>query len=300
MSNNLYTDHGVEVPPGLPLVVMLTGFIDSGNSVRSASRHILDHLVHERVWTFDNDALLDYRARRPTFVFEQTRLTEYRPPQLIVSLVTDDMGNQILLLSGYEPDFRWDAVTECVVELVERYGVVHTTWVHAIPMPVPHTRPISMTVSGNRDDMIESYSLWKPTTEIPGTFPHLVEYTLCSLGLPVVGFVILIPHYLADSDFPLGALAVFDAITTATGFILPTDEFREAGREFVAGVAEQLSENEELQRLISTLEERHDSYVVDNPIPSPLMNAEGEVPTADVIAAELERFLRTRPGDSSA
>lgn len=300
MSNRLFTDHGVDVPAGLPLVIMLTGFIDSGNSVRSASRHILDHLVHERVWTFHNDDILDYRARRPTFVFEQTRLTEYRPPLLTVSLVTDDMGNKILLLSGYEPDFRWDDVTECVVELIERFQVTHTTWVHAIPMPVPHTRPISMTVSGNRDDMIDAYSLWKPTTEIPGTFPHLVEYTLCNLGLPVVGFVILIPHYLADSDFPLGAVAVFDAITTATGFILPTDEFREAGREFIAGVADQVSENDELQRLITTLEERHDSFIVDNPIPSPLMNAEGEVPTADVIAAELERFLRTRPGDAGS
>lgn len=278
--------------------MLLTGFIDSGNSVRAASRHILDHLEHVPVLTFDNDSFLDYRARRPTFVFEQTRLTDYRPPTLSLSLVTDDMGSQFLLLTGYEPDFRWEAAIEIVLDIIERFGVVHTTWAHAIPMPVPHTRPVGMTVSGSRSDLVDAYSVWKPTTEIPGTFGHLVEYTLCELGFPVAGFVVLIPHYLADSDFPLGAVAVFDAITTATGIILPTDEFRESGREFLVGIAEQIEDNDELQKLIVTLENRHDTYMDENPLPSPLTDAAGEVPTADMIAAELERFLQTRPGDT--
>lgn len=297
-SNGLFTDHGQEVPDGLPLVMLFTGFIDAGNSVRSASRHIMDHLEHTLVLSFDNDSFLDYRARRPTFVFEQTRLTDYRPPTLTLSLVTDDMGAQFLLLAGYEPDFRWDSAIEIVLDIIERFRVSHTTWAHAIPMPVPHTRPVGMTVSGSRAELVDAYSVWKPTTEIPGTFGHLVEYTLCELGFPVAGFVILIPHYLADSDFPFGAVAVFDAITTATGIMLPTDEFRESGREFLAGIAEQIEDNEELQRMIVTLENRHDTYMDENPLPSPLTDAAGEVPTADAIAAELERFLRTRPGDA--
>jgi hypothetical protein len=54
-----------------------------------------------------------------------------------------------------------------------------------------------------------------------------------------------------------------------------------------------------LEKLIASLEKRHDSYMEDNPIPSPLTDADGEVPSADAIASELQDFLAKRqPGAS--
>lgn len=290
----VFRDVSTDVPRGLPLVILLTGFIDAGRSVATASRHLIDSTTHERVWVFDNDELLDYRARRPTFTFEQTKLTDYRPPELVLRLVTDELGMQFLLLTGYEPDYRWEAAAEAVVTAIETFEVSATTWVHAIPMPVPHTRPVGMTVSGNRDDLIEQYSVWRPTTEVPGTFVHLVEFMLTALGHPTAGFVLLIPHYLADADYPAGTVAVLDAITTGTGISLRTDALREAGREFLTDIADQVTENHELAKLISNLESRHDTYMIDNPTPSPFVDGEGQFPSAESIAAELEKFLRTR------
>ncbi|MDP4586307.1 MAG: PAC2 family protein [Microbacteriaceae bacterium] len=294
IGRKVFRDVSTDVPRGLPLVILLTGFIDAGRSVATASRHLIDSTTHERVWVFDNDELLDYRARRPTFTFEQTKLTDYRPPELVLRLVTDELGLQFLLLTGYEPDYRWEAAAEAVVTAIETFEVSATTWVHAIPMPVPHTRPVGMTVSGNRDELIEQYSVWRPTTEVPGTFVHLVEFMLTALGHPTAGFVLLIPHYLADADYPAGTVAVLDAITTGTGISLRTDALREAGREFLTDIADQVTENYELAKLISNLESRHDTYMLDNPAPSPFVDEEGHVPSAESIAAELENFLRTR------
>ncbi len=293
-SRRVYRESDVVVPPGLPLVILLTGFIDAGRSVASASRHLIDSTTHERVWVFDNDELLDYRARRPTFTFEQTRLTDYRPPELVLRLVTDELGTQFLLLTGYEPDYRWEAAAEAVVDAIETFAVSDTLWVHAIPMPVPHTRAVGMTVSGNRDDLIDQYSVWRPTTEVPGTFVHLVEYMLTALNHPTAGFVLLIPHYLADSEYPAGTLAVLDSLTTAMGISVRTDALRQEGREFLADLTDQVAENEELARLINNLEARHDSYMEDNPTPSPFVDDEGQTPSAESIAAELERFLQSR------
>ena len=290
----VFRDVGADVPRGLPLVILLTGFIDAGRSVATASRHLIDSTTHERVWVFDNDELLDYRARRPTFTFEQTKLTDYRPPELVLRLVTDELGMQFLLLTGYEPDYRWEAAAEAVVTAIETFEVSATTWVHAIPMPVPHTRAVGMTVSGNREDLIEQYSVWRPTTEVPGTFVHLVEFMLTALGHPTAGFVLLIPHYLADADYPAGTVAVLDAITTGTGISLRTDALREAGREFLTDIADQVTDNQELAKLIANLENRHDTYMIDNPTPSPFVDGEGHFPSAESIAAELENFLRTR------
>jgi len=282
------------VPKGLPLVAGLTGFADAGGAVSQVNKYMFDTLDYQRVGIFSNDELIDYRARRPIFQFEETALTSYEPPRLSLDLVRDELGSDFLFLSGYEPDFRWDAVSAMVVELVEEFQVTSSTWVHAIPMPVPHTRSLGVTVSGNRPEITDALSVWRPTTAVPGTLMHLIEYRLQEIGHPTAGFVVLVPHYLADTEFPDAAVVALQSIQAATGLIFPTDSLREAGREFLQGITEQIDGNAELHKLVGVLEDRHDSYMEDNPLPSPLMGADGELPSAESIASELQDFLAKR------
>ncbi|MBA4247590.1 MAG: PAC2 family protein [Microbacterium sp.] len=283
-----------EVPRDLPLVVGLTGFVDSGGAVAQVSEYLLDELDHRDVLMFDNDALLDYRARRPIMVFEETRITEYRRPELGLRLAHDELGTPFLLLTGYEPDFQWERFVAALLGIIERYGIASTTWVHAIPMPVPHTRPIGVTVSGTRDELIEAFSVWRPSTQVPGNVLHLLEYRLTESGHPIAGFVLLVPHYLADTEFPSAAVTALESITAATSLLFPTDRLRSEGRDFLAKIESQVEGNAELARLVGSLEERHDSYMQDNPMRSPLTDEDGELPSADSIAAELEKFLAIR------
>lgn len=284
----------IEVPEGLHLVAGLTGFADAGSAVSQFSDYLLDTLEHITVAEFDSDALLDYRARRPTFYFDQDHLSDYRPARLNLYLTKDELGQPFLLLTGYEPDFQWERFTTAVLGLVEKYKVKTTTWVNSIPMPVPHTRAIGVTVSGNRTELIDSLSIWKPRTQVPATALHLIEYRLKEMGHPTTGFVLLIPHYLADTEYPLAAVAALESVSAATGLIFPTDRLREEGRDFVAKIDGQVENNQELARLVGTLEERHDSYMQDNPLRSPLTDEDGELPSADEIAAELQNFLAIR------
>jgi len=290
------------VPLGLPLIAGLTGFADAGAGVTQLSEYLLDTFDPEVIAEFDVDALLDYRARRPTIYFDQTHLTDYEPAKLNLYLAKDEIGQQFLLLTGFEPDFQWEAFTAAVIDLVDRFQVKSTTWVHAIPMPVPHTRPIGVTVSGNRMELTDAMSVWKPHTQVPANALHLVEYRLQQAGHPTAGFVLLIPHYLADTEYPLAAVKALETISAATGLIFPTDGLRDEGRDFIARIGAQLETNGELAKLVATLEERHDSYMLDNPLRSPLTDQDGELPSADDIATELENFLASRGNseDSSA
>lgn len=289
-----------DVPTGLHLVAGLTGFADAGSAVTQFSEYLLDTLDHRVVAEFDSDALLDYRARRPTVYFDQDHLSDYTPLKLNLYLATDELGQQFLLLTGYEPDFQWERFTAAVLQLVEKYQVKTTTWVHAIPMPVPHTRSIGVTVSGNRSELIEAMSIWKPHTQVPANALHLVEYRLQELGHPIAGFVLLIPHYLADTEYPSAAVSALESVSAATGLIFPTDRLREEGRDFIAKIDGQVENNNELAKLVGTLEERHDSYMLDNPLRSPLTDEDGELPSADDLAAELENFLAIRRNDEDS
>jgi len=293
------TDAADGVPAGLPLVAGLTGFADAGSAVSQLGQYALDTLEHRVLATFDADELLDYRARRPVITFDQDHITEWSPPALTLSLASDDLGQQFLLLTGFEPDFQWERFTAALLDLVDRFAVASTTWVHAIPMPVPHTRPLGVTVSGNRPELVESLSVWRPVTQAPANALHLLEHRLTQVGHPVAGFVLLVPHYLADTEFPEAAVTALASISSATGLIFPTDTLRGEGRDFLVKVEEQVHGNAELTRLVSTLEERHDTYMEGNPLPSPLTDQDGQVPSADALAAELEKFLATRrePGE---
>lgn len=287
------------VPRGLPLVAGLTGFADAGGAVSQLSQYLLDTLERSVVVSFDNDALLDYRARRPTIYFDQDHLSDYRPAKLELYLAKDELGQPFLLLTGYEPDFQWDRFSAAVLRLVEKFAVKSTTWVHAIPMPVPHTRSIGVTVSGNRSELIDSLSVWKPHTQVPANAMHLIEFRLQELGHPTAGFVLLIPHYLADTEWPAAAVTALESVSAATGLIFPTDRLREDGREFAAKIDNQVESNQELAKLVGTLEERHDNYMEENPMRSPLTDEDGELPSADEIAAELQKFLAIkRAGDN--
>jgi hypothetical protein len=283
-----------DVPRGLPLVAGLTGFADAGSAVSQLSSYLLETVEHRVIARFDNDALYDYRARRPMIFFDQDHVSEYTPPKLNLYLASDEIGQEFLFLTGYEPDFKWEQFTESVLQLIQRFDVSTSTWLHAIPMPVPHTRSMGVTVSGNRSELAEAMSVWKPQTGAPANALHVVEYRLQAMEHPVAGFVLLVPHYLADTEYPVAAVAALESVSAATGLFFPTDRLREEGREFLAKIDNQVQGNAELGKLVANLEERHDNYMQENPLKSPLTDEDGELPSADSIAAELEKFLAIR------
>lgn len=288
------TPEAEQVPQGLPLVAGLTGFADAGAAVQQLGEYFADTSAPVPVAVFDDDELLDYRARRPIIDFDEDHIASFTPLSLVLSLCRDDIGRPFLLLSGYEPDFQWNRFTAAVIGLIDRFGVTSTTWVQSIPMPVPHTRPLQVTVGGTRQDLIDSMSAWRPTTRAPSNVLHLVEFRLAELGRDVAEFVLLIPHYLADTELPAAVSKGLEVVSAATGLLFTVDPVRDRSRDFFARVDEQVGGNEELAGLVRTLEERHDAYMAGNPMRSPLMDGEGEVPSADELAAELEKFLTFR------
>jgi hypothetical protein len=291
--SKLYRKFGnLEGAKGLPMIAMLSGFSDSGSTIGQISEHFFAHLDNDILIKFDNDELLDYRSRRPMLYFEKDHIESYEPQTLAVYLMRDEADQPFLFLEGYEPDMRWEGFAEAVGELIALLEVKSFTWVHAIPFPIPHTRPIGVTVSGNRSDMIERFSEWKPQTQVPGNVIHLLEFRLTKTGLATTGFVLLVPHYLADNEVPRAALTGVEMITAATGLVFPTDEIRERATKFDEKVTTQIAENAELAKLVQTLEQGYASED-SGPSRAPIGKPTANPPTADQLAEELEQYLTT-------
>ena len=132
--------------------------------------------------------------------------------------------------------------------------------------------------------------MWQPRTQVPATAGHLLEYRLAEAGFAVAGFVLLVPHYLGDTEYPAATLAAFDSITVATGLVFSGDDLRDQNREYLTKVDEQLANSDELARMLVGLEERYDAYMAGSTLATPIIHT-GDLPSADELAAELERFL---------
>ena len=292
--NFIVTSHADGVHNGLHLIATLTGFTDAGNTVQQLREHLLDSLDHEIIAEFSADVFFDYRARRPSILFDGDHLSDYHEPELKLYLMRDELEHPFLLLAGYEPDFRWDTFTNDVIEFIEHFDVAATTWLQALPMPVPHTRPLGVTVSGNRRELIDSLSVWKPKSRVPANVLQLLEYRLFQSDRQVTGFSLLLPHYLADNSYPTAVLSALSRLGAATGLLLPNGDLRHREEEFYERLREQLEMNSELQSMVETLEKRHDHYMSTSQLPLQGEELSGTLPSADDLAAELERFLANR------
>jgi hypothetical protein len=288
---------------GRPILVQaLTGFVDAGSATELARAHLLSAPDAQLIARFDVDTLLDYRSRRPVMTFVEDHWEGYDEPELGLHLLHDDADTPYLLLAGLEPDLYWNRFTAAMIGLVERLGVRLTIGLNAIPMAVPHTRPIGLTAHATRPELISGYEPWLNRVQVPGSAGNLLEYRLGQHGQDALGFAVHVPHYLAQTAYPTAAETLLAAVSRASGLLLPTDALRAAAEVVEADIDKQIAEADEARTLVQALEQQYDAFVRGRQSPSRLP-AEGEpLPTADELGAELERFLaeHTKPGDPPA
>ncbi len=278
------------------LVIVLDGFVDAGSAARLAVDSLLATGPGRLVARFDVDQLVDYRSRRPPLRFETDRWTSYSAPELDVVALTDSGGAGFLLLSGPEPDTQWERFAAAVGQLVADLGVRLVVNLTGIPMAVPHTRPIGVTVHGTRPELTEGHEALFATAEVPGSAVALTEYRLGQAGHAAMGFAVHVPHYLARADYPQAARVLVDHLAVATGLYLSTEALTTAAEQAEREIAEQVAGSDEVAQVVSALERQYDT-VVSGTAERSGAGLGGELPSADELAAEVERFLADRDPD---
>jgi predicted ATP-grasp superfamily ATP-dependent carboligase len=282
---------------GRPVLVhALHGFVDAGSAGRLAREHIIDVLSGRPIAEFEMDELFDYRSRRPLMRFNADHWEQYDAPSLTLHALVDDAEVPFLLLSGAEPDLQWERFIAAVESLVTMFGVRSTIGIHAIPMAVPHTRPVGITAHATRPDLISGYEPWFQRVQVPASMTNLLEFRLGEHGLDAIGFAAHVPNYLAETEYHPAAEALLTAVSRATGLLLPTDGLRESGEQMRLEVERQLANNEQAESVVRALEEQYDAFSRGRS--ANLLSTGPELPTADELGAELERFLAEHHRDN--
>ncbi len=277
-----------ENPPAL--IHAFNGFVDAGGGVRQLAEHILDNCEHTLIASFDVDELIDYRARRPRMQFVVDHFSSVEFPSISIHDVEDANGKHFLLLSGPEPDYQWKRFLAAIDLVVKKYGVGLAIGVSAIPWPLPHTRPLGLTVHGNDPELLFGAGSVIGEIEVPGHVGALIELHLGQSGIKSMGITAQVPHYLAQFDYPQGALALLDGLMAGPDIVIPRGELSEEAAKSLANITEQLSGNEEFSAVVQALEGQYDQILQALSAGAGGL-ADADIPSADQIAAQVEAFL---------
>jgi hypothetical protein len=277
---------------GPVLVLSLEGFLDAGNAAHLATQNLLSGTQGPIVASFDVDEFYDYRARRPPMIFAEDHYEAYDAPRLVVRLNRDADGAPYLLLHGPEPDTHWEGFARAVRSVVEHFGVRLSVSLGAVPMAVPHTRPVMLTNHATSSELLVRQNVWRGQIRIPSSAQSLLELRMGEWGHDAMGFVAHIPHYVSQLDFPLAAAALLEAVADVTGLRWGLDELRTAGEATLVDITAQIDDSEEVRGVVLGLEQQYDAFRRAGEAGSGLTLAEERnLPSGEELGAEFERFL---------
>ena len=265
----------------LPMLVLLSGFVDAGQLTRMVEEHLRGLGPQTRLVTFDHDQLHDYRARRPPMVFDTNQWVSLEWFRLGIDVV-DAPGGQFLLFSGPEPDSQWERASRALVDADRKIGVSEFISLGGVPMGVPHTRPVLITEHSTDPESVAGNPVWLDRITVPGSFAGMVEFVAGSQGVDARGYVAHVPHYLAQGTYAPGQAALIERVAEWTGLDLDVGSAEFEAEQALAALESEVAVDGELQRLVASLEEQYDQLSERGHL---------DVPSLDEIGFAVEQFL---------
>lgn len=279
------------------LVVMLSGWIDASSAAAAAMELLVIDTNAKTLLTFDADEFIDYRARRPTMELREgvnTNLT-WSTPQLLLGYDID--SKPVLLLTGPEPDNRWQHFADVVGDLAVRLGVRRMIGIGAYPIATPHTRAVQVSCSSPSKGLVESLPYLKSSIDVPAGMEAALEHALAKRNIEALGLWAQVPHYVASMAYPAASAALLGAICDSGGISLETSGIRQQATLQRERLDQLVRANPEHAAMLTQLEQAFDeSHSGNGTLTSGFGGA--PLPSGDEIAAELEQFLREHRADS--
>lgn len=276
------------------LLVALDGWTDAGGGGSTAAAAIHDAFGRELVGRFDADALYDYRDRRPELEIDRGILGQLTWPELRVDIVRASAGPTLVTVTGSEPDLAWRQVANDLVELAGTLGVDRYVGLGSVPGPIPHTRPTPLICTGTDVAVMERLGRAHEQVVVPASFQVAAEKLLGDTGLPALGMWVRVPHYIAGA-YPAAARLLLEQLSAHLGTPIDPSVLDEEIEDARARLELAAQGSSDVSDHVRQLEQLYDAELAaESAGTSAVRLSEDEVPTADELAAEIERFLRGR------
>jgi proteasome assembly chaperone (PAC2) family protein len=279
-------------PDGLrapALVAAFEGWNDAGDAASSALTFVGGALNARRFATIDPEEFYDFQATRPTIRFVDGISRQVDWPEVEIHAASAPGAvRDLVLVTGHEPSFRWRTFCDTIVDLAEALGVQSIVTLGSLLADVPHTRPVSISGLASDEALIERVGLNQSSYQGPTGIVGVLHDACQRRGIPSVSLWAAVPHYVAVSPNPKGALALVRKLEGVVGVAVDATDLEEAAGEYERQVNRAVESDPDVQAFVERLE-RAAAEEEEPPDPDSL-------PSGDVLAREFQRFLRQRGG----
>jgi proteasome assembly chaperone (PAC2) family protein len=273
------------------MVCAFRGWNDAAAAASTALGAVANSLDSELIARIDPEEYFDFQSTRPTISMDegQTRRIDW-PENNLIAVRVPSADRDLVLLDGTEPNLRWRTFSETVATVADALGVEMIVTLGALIAEVSHTLPVPITGLASSQELVEELDLERSNYEGPTGIVGVVHDLCRRNGLDSASLWAAVPHYVAAVPNPKAALALLRRLEGMTGIAVEASELEEETTDYEEQIGRAVAANPEIEELVSRIEAEQ----VD------LLEAEGEeLPSADSIAREFQRFLRQRGKDQS-
>ena len=198
-------------------------------------------------------------------------------PELRVVAATIE-ERELLVITGPEPDYRWQELSDAVVSLARRFGAVGWVSLGAIPAAVPHTRPVPVLATASAPGLLPPGIRQGPDglLRVPSAALSVLELAMAGAGIPALGFFAQVPHYV-NATYPSASIALLAALGQYLGVELPVGQLASRALERRSMLDAAAASDDDTRAHVERLE---------------LLADESRLPAGDELIADIERFLR--------
>ncbi len=268
------------------LVCSFRGWNDAAASASTALGAVASSFDAQLIARIDPEDYFDFQSTRPTITLDggQTRRIEWPENNLIAARVPS-AERDLVLLDGTEPNLRWRTFSETIATAADALGVEFVVTLGALIAEVSHTLPVPITGLASDANLVEELELERSSYEGPTGIVGVVHDLCGQSGIDSASLWAAVPHYVAAVPNPKAALALLRRLEGLTGIAVEASELEEETSDYEEQIGRAVAANPEIEELVARIEAEQ----VD------LLAAEGdELPSADTIAREFQRFLRQR------
>jgi len=269
------------------LVMLLDGWVDAGRTLDRLSKAVVGAAA-VLVASFDTDALIDHRGRRPVVHVDDGVNCGIDWPRLDMVAVRDLDGRDLLVLTGPEPDFGWRGFATAVVALARELEVRMVLSLGAYPAATAHTRPVTLSGIGTTPALVAKVGYLEGRLDVPAGVHAAIERACADAGIPAVGLWAPVPHYLATETFPGATLALLRGLENVADRRFVTPALESEAATVLARLDSLVRADSERSALVAALETPGDMVRHGHP---------ADLPTGDELAAFLEQYLDDSNGD---
>jgi proteasome assembly chaperone (PAC2) family protein len=268
------------------LIAAFRGWNDGAQGASLAASFLARTWQAERFADIDPEEFFDFQAIRPHVSLEEglTRRIDWPENAFYearVAATPTPESLDVVLLLGIEPNTRWRAFTDEIIELAKTLDAELVVTLGALLADVPHTRPCPVTGAATDPELVEKLGLSSSRYEGPTGIVGVLHDACRQASIDSASLWAAVPHYASLAPSPRAALALCRRLSDLIRAELDLDELERAGDLYEKQVSEVVASDEETAAYVQELERRADELEVEQDLPS-----------GDTLAAELSRFLR--------